>query len=147
MAVVRARTAVPGAISQAEALWYDLSRWSSFVDGFGHVASVDETWPVAGAVVWDSRPGGRGRVLEEVRWYSQREGQDVAVDDPKLTGTQRVRFAPGVVSLELDYRLKEGLWVVDVLFVRRQLRDSLARTLRRFAIELGGELELEDGAR
>jgi hypothetical protein len=49
------------------------------------------------------------------------------------------------VSLELRYRLKRrypGVEIVDVLFIRRALRASLARTLRRFAIELAAEREL-----
>jgi hypothetical protein len=30
-------------------LWTDLSRWPTFIDGFGHVERVDEDWPAAGA--------------------------------------------------------------------------------------------------
>jgi hypothetical protein len=81
-------------------------------------------------------------VIEQVRWFSPREGQDADVEDPKLTGTQRVRFAPGRVTLELEYRLKESMWLVDLFFIRGQLRQSLRRTLRRFAIELDAEREL-----
>ena len=67
MGRVGARIDVPGQASDAEALWYDLRRWPSFVDGFKYIARVDGDWPAVGAlVVWDSYPGGRGRVLEEV---------------------------------------------------------------------------------
>ncbi|HEU4658799.1 MAG TPA: hypothetical protein VFR97_14820 [Capillimicrobium sp.] len=133
---------VEGQIVEAETLWYDLTRWPAFVDGFSHVAKVEGDWPREGRLLWDSHPGGRGRVVEEVTWFSPREGQDVAVEDPKLTGTQRIRFAPGSVTLELVYDLKEGTWLLDVLFVRRALRDSVRRTLQRFAIELRAEREL-----
>ena len=34
-------------IADAEALWYDLTRWPSFVEGFKHVVKVEgETWPL-----------------------------------------------------------------------------------------------------
>ena len=38
MAKSRASVELPAQISAAEALWYDLRRWPSFVDGFGAVA-------------------------------------------------------------------------------------------------------------
>jgi hypothetical protein len=150
MARARTELEAPGRLTAAEALWYDTRRWPSFVDGFGHLARVDEGWPREGSVVWDSKPGGRGRVLERVVRYAAGDGQDVEVEDERLTGTQAVRFAAAgeqrvVVSLELRYQLKRrypGIEVVDVLFIRRALRDSLARTLRRFAIELAAEREL-----
>ena len=147
MGKVGARIDVPGAASDAEALWYDHRRWPAFVDGCKHVAHVKGDWPHAGAeVIWDSFPQGRGRVLEQVTAYEARVGQTLAVEDEKIRGTQRVSFAPhseGVtVSLELDYELKEPrgkFGAFDLLFVRRPQRESLQRTLRRFARELNSE--------
>ena len=147
MGRVSARVDVPGQASDAEALWYDLGRWPSFVDGCKYIARVDGDWPTAGAlVVWDSFPGGRGRVLEEVTGYEARVGQSVAVEDESIRGTQRLSFAPhegGVtVSLELDYALKQPrgkFGAFDLLFVRRPQREALERTLRRFARELRAE--------
>ena len=128
----------------------DTSRWPTWVDGLGHVLKADETWPQAGArVVWESRPGGRGRVLEQVTRYEARTGQVVEVEDERLLGTQTVRFAPveGAtrISLELDYRLKPGVFLralVDLFFVRRAMADSMRRTLARFGRELAAEQEL-----
>jgi hypothetical protein len=61
-----------------------------------------------------------------------------------------VSFAPredGVrVALEQDWELKQerGVpFVVDLLFVRRPRRESLQRTLQRFAAELASELETQ----
>ena len=150
MSRVRAAERVEGTVAEAEALWYDTARWPTFVDGFGRVARTDGDWPREGTLTWDSRPGGRGRVIERVTWFSAREGQDAAVEDERLTGTQRVRFTPEdgesvLAELELSYALKEarpGMVVVDLLFVRRALRDSLRRTLHRFATELDAEREL-----
>ena len=146
----RARIVANGRLTDAEALWYDTSRWATFIDGFGHLAGVEPGWPREGSVTWDSTPGGRGRVLERVARYTAGDGQDLEVEDEKLTGTQSVRFAAAgegrvAVQLELDYRLKRmffGAQIVDWLFIRRAQRDSLHRTLRRFAIELAAERDL-----
>ncbi|HEV3001304.1 MAG TPA: SRPBCC family protein [Solirubrobacteraceae bacterium] len=151
MASASARIEVDGQISEAERLWYDLDRWPSFVDGFGHVAKREGDWPKAGArVVWESVPNGRGRVSERVTAYEVRVAQTVDVEDPRMTGTQTVSFAAAgdgrcSVTLELRYRLKQAgplAPVVDALFVRRAVRDALRRTLSRFARELRADREL-----
>ena len=149
MGRVRASVVVPGLASEAEALWYDTTRWASFVDGLHHIARLEGDWPRAGArVLWDSAPGGRGRVEERVVAYAAREGQTVAVEDEKIRGTQRVSFTPtdaGVtVTLALEYTPKErrpGMVLVDLLFIRRPQREALERTLRRFRIEVASERE------
>src|SRR4051794_41359402 len=137
MGRARVQIVANGRLSEAEALWYDTGRWSTFIDGFGHLATQDAGWPREGTVVWDSRPGGRGRVRERVLRYAAGDGQDVEVEDERLTGTQEVRFAPAGegrvrVSLELRWELKKrypGSAVVDALFIRSRVRDSLQRTL------------------
>jgi uncharacterized membrane protein len=142
-----ARIDVPGRVSAAEALWYDHARWPTFVDGLAHVDKVQGDWPRAGArLLWVSQPGGRGRVVEEVTDYEARVGQTVRVEDEHTHATQRVAFEPRedgtTVRLELDYRLKQQrplMPVVDVLFIRRQQREALQRTLRRFRTELRAE--------
>jgi len=149
MGKVSASVKVAGLASEAEALWYDTSRWPSFVDGLKHVARLEGGWPAAGGrVLWDSYPGGRGRVQEHVRTYEARTGQSADVEDEQIRGTQRVSFTPaddGVrVALELEYEVKEarpGMWLVDLVFVRRAQKESLGRTLRRFAVELAADRE------
>ena len=146
---VRTAVTVPGLASEAEALWYDPQRWPAWVDGFGHVVKVEGDWPAPGArAVWDSRPGGRGRVVEQVTAYEARTGQTLEVEDEKLRGTQRVTFEPGAegveVALELTYELKQRnplTPITDLLFVRRALRDSLRRSLLRFGRERRGDME------
>jgi hypothetical protein len=124
---------VPGTVEDARDLWFDPRRWPSFVDGFGHVVRQDPEWPRAGALVWQSTPHGRGRVIEHA---------DGTVEDERLVGRQEVEFVPapdGVdVVVRLEYRLRERTPLtplVDRLFIRRAVRDALARTLRRYAIE------------
>jgi hypothetical protein len=149
MGRVRASIVVPCLASQAEELWYDTTRWATFIDGLHHIARLEGDWPRAGArVLWDSQPSGRGRVQERVTSYVAREGQTLEVEDEKLRGTQRVAFTPtegGVtVTLELRYSLKEqrpGMAIVDLLFIRRPQRESLERTLRRFRTEVAAERE------
>jgi hypothetical protein len=145
MGRVRAEVEVAALASAAEALWYDTRRWPTFVDGLAHVAKVEGDWPhAAGArVLWDARPGGRGRVDERVVRHEARGGQTVTVEDEKITGTQTIAFHPTEhgcrVALELEYRIKDHkplMPVVDRLFVRRPMTDALKRTLIRFKREL-----------
>jgi hypothetical protein len=139
----------PGTVAAAERLWYDPEQWPAIVDGFARVVRREGRWPEAGAVVeWESRPGGRGRVTERSAAHTPGSGQTVAVKDDQLTGTQEVFFEAledGVeVALELSYELKGAgplRRVVDVLFIRRALGDSLRRTLGRLGQELAAERE------
>ena len=152
MGRVNAEIQLPGvATSDAEELWYDTRRWPTFVDGLGHVHKADEGWPrVPGAVVvWDAKPGGRGRVLERVVSFEARVGQTVEVEDSKIHGRQTIGFQPSpngtAVTLELQYAIKQDRGVpavVDFLFVRRPMRDSLKRTLSRFEREVRAPADL-----
>jgi hypothetical protein len=151
---VKAAAEVPGRISEAEALWYDLTRWAAFVEGFSHVKRVDPQWPEAGTLTWDSTPHGRGRVRERVTRYEVRVGQTAQVEDSRLAGEQTVTFE-GIgdggstrVTLELEYSIKEARplsGLTDLLFIRRAVRESLQRTLDRFARERRGDAELLPG--
>jgi len=124
------------------ALWTDVRRWPSFVEGFARVVELDEQWPAEGSrLVWESSPDGRGRVTEKVvERGTGRFATDVFED--ALNGRQAVSVledAEGTrVELALEYELTKygplsGL--ADALFIRRALRDSLGRTLRRLAVE------------
>jgi hypothetical protein len=143
-----ATTVVPGRAAVAEELWYDRHRWPAWIDGFGHVVKLEGDWPQVGArLVWESPPKGRGRVQERVTAYEPRGGQTVEVEDERLRGTQTVRFEPVGeqvrVTLTLDYELKDRnvlTPLVDRLFIRRELGDSLRRTLARFGHERRAEL-------
>jgi hypothetical protein len=142
----RASIRVPGRAAEAEALWLDRTRWASWVDGFAHLVRIDAGWPEPGTRMrWTSVPRGRGLVEERVLERAPGERMVLAVEDAKLEGTQEVVFAPSEdevhVILTLEYRLKERKApLVDHFFVRRALRDSLRRTLARFANERRAEL-------
>jgi uncharacterized membrane protein len=70
----------------------------------------------------------------------------VRIFEEKLTGTETATFEPAddgtLVHVALDYTLTDGgpaKAVADVIFIRRALRDSIRRTLRRFAVEAAEE--------
>jgi hypothetical protein len=139
---VTAAAEVSLAPAEALALWSDVRRWPSFVDGFARVLELSPAWPEPGSrVVWTSGPGGRGRVTEKVLERGVRRF-GTRVHEERLVGTQIAEVAPAApgarVELRLDYQLVKGgplSGVLDFLFIRRALRDALVRTLRRFAVE------------
>jgi hypothetical protein len=131
-------------------LWTDVDRWPSFVEGFAHPVDRSPEWPHAGArLVWESSPAGRGRVTEKV---VEAEGPDrfvTQVFEERLHGVQTFRVVESEggsrAELALEYELtKYGPLsaVADVIFIRRAIRDSLRRTLSRFAVEAEEEAGL-----
>jgi Polyketide cyclase / dehydrase and lipid transport len=147
--VAKESIVVPLAPEGAQALWSDHRRWATFVEGFAHVVEADPSWPEPGSkLVWQSVPGGRGRVTEKVRERSPRRFS-TEVFEEALIGMQTVHFtedAEGtLVEIELDYELADKAplsGITDRLFIRRAQRQSLARTLRRFATEAEEEASL-----
>jgi Polyketide cyclase / dehydrase and lipid transport len=130
-------------------LWSDVGRWSTFVEGFARALELDPGWPAEGSrVVWESVPSGRGRVTEKV----VETGPDrlaTMVFEERLAGKQTLRAVESEggarVELSLEYALtRYGPLgpVADAIFIRRALRDSLRRTLRRFAVEAEEEAGL-----
>jgi len=137
--------------ARAWALWTDLARWPTFVEGFGHVTEQKGDWPSEGArVVWMSTPGGRGRVTEKVSAAQPGAAFATLVFEDALAGTQLATFEPAGegstrVELRLDYELAKGgafRALADVLFIRRALNQALQRTLARFAAEAAEEASL-----
>ncbi len=127
----------------AAALWRDPRRWSSFVEGLQRVEQESPDWPRPGAkVVWVSGSDGRGRVTEKVV-FSEPTAFATQVHEERLSGTQAIAFEPrpdggSAARLSLEYELPGSgplKVLTDWLFIRRALRDSLIRTLRRFAVE------------
>ena len=114
------------------------------------MTGLDPSWPEPGSkVVWESGPGGRGRVTEKVQERS-RASFVTRVFEERLVGTQSARFAVAEgggtrVALELRYELQRAdalAGLTDALFVRRAVRDALVRTLRRYAVEAEEEAGL-----
>jgi hypothetical protein len=131
MPSVRASAAVPGPEADVLELWADTRRWPAFVESFGSVVRAE-----GGLVEWQSTRHGPGRVRERTVAPGV-----VEIETEQLRGTRTARFADGVFEVELDYELKQRT-PFTIFFVRRALRDSLRRTLARFAIERRGDVEL-----
>jgi hypothetical protein len=147
---VKASIVVRGRAVEVEQLWYDRTRWASWVDGFGKVVSLDDGWPQTGArLLWDAPPGGRGRVVERVTRYEPRLGQTLEVEDALLTGVRRVTFDPGLeetkITLEVELEPKERTPPARRWLLRRRHGDSLRRTLTRFSYELAAERQFGRG--
>jgi hypothetical protein len=148
--VAGARAPVPLAPEPAFGLWTDPERWAAFVEGFAHPLELDPSWPDEGAkLVWQSIPGGRGRVTETV--VERGEGRLVTqVYEEALAGTQVFVVVAdpeggSIAELTLEYELaRAGPFrdLADWIFIRRALRDALRRTLRRFAVEAEEEAGL-----
>jgi Polyketide cyclase / dehydrase and lipid transport len=144
-----ARGTVPLQPDGALRLWTDVDRWSSFVEGFARTLERSPGWPAEGErVVWESGPGGRGRVTEKVV-ESAADSFATMVFEDALMGRQTFRVAPHSVGAEVELSLEYTLTkygpfsaIADAIFIRRALRDSLARTVGRFEVEAEDEAGL-----
>jgi Polyketide cyclase / dehydrase and lipid transport len=145
----RAATVVPLAPEGTLALWTDLDRWATFVEGFARTLEQSPEWPAEGArVVWESGPGGRGRVTEKVVEHGTGRFA-TRVSEEALQGRQALSVSEDAEGSRVELRLEYDLTkygplraVADALFIRRSLRDALGRTLRRFAVEAQEEAGL-----
>jgi uncharacterized membrane protein len=151
MSSVRRSAVVELAPDEAFELWTDVSRWPTFIDGFGHPERVDPQWPEKGAkLVWRSPPAGRGTVTERVLTSNPGARFATQVLEERLIGTQTAVFEPApeggtAVGLELDYQLQQAgplKAVVDALFIRRAQSEALLRTLQRFKREAAEQAAL-----
>lgn len=149
MRTARAGATLPLSPTDGLALWSDVERWPTFVEGYARRLELSPDWPEKGArVVWESVPDGRGRVTETVVENSA-DRFSTQVYEEALLGTQTLRAVSSgegsEIELTLEYQLtKYGPLggVADALFIRRALRDALRRTLFRFGIEAEEEAAL-----
>lgn len=150
MRIARAEAEVVLTPEAALRLWADAPRWPTFVEGFARVVEQDPAWPAEGSrLVWESVPAGRGRVTEKVVRGAAADRFATQIFEERLIGVQTFRAAESEagsrVELSLEYTLtKYGALggVADAIFIRRALRDSLRRTLARFAVEAEEEAGL-----
>ena len=150
MRIARAEAEVVLTPEAALRLWADAPRWPTFVEGFARVVEQDPAWPAEGSrLVWESVPAGRGRVTEKVVRGAAADRFATQIFEERLMGVQTFRAAESEagsrVELSLEYTLtKYGALggVADAIFIRRALRDSLRRTLARFAVEAEEEAGL-----
>jgi uncharacterized membrane protein len=137
MATVSATIVVDAPVDDVWALYFDAQRWAGWVDQFSSVVSADPGYPSAGAgLVWRSGTAGRGEVREQVLEHDPPRRHRVEFSDPASRGELTTTFAKEgeatSVTQELAYELaSSGVFarVSDALFVRSQMKNSLARSL------------------
>jgi uncharacterized protein YndB with AHSA1/START domain len=139
----------------AESVWIDSSlqevwdayfnpdTWPSWVDGFSDVISSQGYPERGGTLRWRSIPAGRGEVTEEVLEHEPPRLHRIRFSDPESEGSTTASFeisGEGVdVTQAMSYRIRHpGIFgpFTDILFVRRQVAASLARSLERFKYEI-----------
>lgn len=133
---------VEASLAETWNFYFDPRGWPVWVDGFQSVVS-DQGYPEeGGTLVWRSTPAGRGEVSERVIEHEERRRHRIEFSDPASSGRLLSEFAiegEGTrVSLMLEYGLTRSgpfAWLTDRLFVRGQVRQSLARSLLRFKHE------------
>jgi hypothetical protein len=135
---------VEGPGIEVEQLWYDRSRWASWLDAFASLQQLGPEWPLEGARrVWVTRPGGRGLIMERVTAYAAGDGQTLAFEDERVRGEQAVRFETDNVrtrvTVTFSFETKTYLAPARKWWLRRQLRLGWERSLARFSYELAAE--------
>ena len=157
MGKVDAQVEISAPIADVWDLYFERSRWPSWVDGFRAVTREEGYPEVGGALEWRSTPAGRGQVEERVLVHQPRSLHRIAYSDPGSAGELEVGFEmmPAEsaesgrrtrVSQRLQYRVTSGgplRGVVDLLFIRSQMRRSLERSL----VDLRLEAERTGGTR
>ncbi|MBA2764169.1 MAG: SRPBCC family protein [Thermoleophilaceae bacterium] len=137
---------VESSMHEALSLWHDTDHWPGFIDSFQSLVERSPDWPEPNSsVVWDSIRGGRGRVTERVL-ANELDRFTTEVADSEIDAEQSFMAEPAtggergvLLRLTLDYEIRDASRfqeLMNSLFISRAVRDSLRRTLDRFAIEL-----------
>ena len=134
---------VAASLAEAWDYYFEPQGWPAWVDGFGTVEASNGYPEAGGSLRWRSIPAGRGEVTEHVLEHEPRRLHRVAFRDPESAGELVTTFEIAgdgtLIAQELGYRLRGGgplAWLTDRLFIRSQLRASLARSLGRFKLEV-----------
>ncbi|MDQ3572141.1 MAG: SRPBCC family protein [Actinomycetota bacterium] len=139
MATIEASQHVPAPLAEAWDHFFYEPGWPAWVDGFASVIA-NAGYPQAGGTLrWRSTPAGRGIVDERVVEHEHRRRHLVSFADPTMEGELETRFAiegDGTRIIQtFTYRVLAGGPVARIgaaLFVKGQVRDSLARSLAGF---------------
>jgi hypothetical protein len=145
MATVASEVEIAATAAAVWDFYFDPDGWPTWVDQFAAVVASDGYPEPGGTLRWRSGRAGRGQVTEKVLEHQPRRLHRIAFDDPEADGELTTRF--GVtesgtrVGQELTYHLRRGgvfARITDALFVRSQMRASLARSLLALRAELEG---------
>jgi hypothetical protein len=152
MGVATESVRIKASLAETWEFYFEPRAWPSWVDGFDRVESSDRYPEKGGTLVWRTRPAGRGRVAERVLEHQPRRRHRVAYEDPESDGELLTTFQIDgdevEVTQEWRYRMKEGgvlAPITDRLFVRGQVRGSLARSLDGLKLEVEGRADSHPG--
>jgi len=142
MAELSESVLVEASLAETWDFYFDPRGWPTWVDGLQSVVSAKGYPEEGGTLVWRSTPAGRGEVHERVIEHEERRRHLIEFKDPASSGRLRSEFAiegEGTrVTQRLEYRLARSgpfAWLTERIFVRGQVRQSLARSLLRFKHE------------
>lgn len=143
MSNVSESVVVNASLAEAWDYYFEPEGWPAWVDGFARTEASDGYPQAGGSLRWRSIPAGRGEVTEHVLEHEPRRLHRVAFRDSVSAGELRTTFEiegqGTAVTQELDYRLRRRgpfVWLTDRLFIRSQLRGSIARSLARLKLEV-----------
>ncbi len=143
---------VAASLAEAWDHYFDSRGWRGWVDGFAAVESADGYPDAGGTLRWRSTPAGRGTVVERVLAHAPRSMHRVEYADEHSSGELETTFEIAgdkvKVTQRTEYRMREhGAFgpLTDRLFVRPQVRRSLARSLERFRREVEELARLGNG--
>jgi hypothetical protein len=132
--------------------YFEPRGWSAWVEGFSSVEASDGYPEEGGTLRWRSTPVGRGTVTERVLTHVPRRLHRIEYADQHSEGTLETRFEIAgekvKVAQRTEYRMREyGAFgpLTDRLFVRPQVRRSLARSLQRLRHEVEELARLGNG--
>jgi hypothetical protein len=142
VSTVSASVVIDASLAEVWDYYFEPGGWPLWVDGFGRLEASEGYPEVGGTLRWRSVPAGRGEVSERVLEHEPRRLHRIDYRDSESSGELHTRFRLGGggtgVAQELDYRLRRSgplTWATDRLFIRGQLRASLARSLTRLKLE------------
>lgn len=143
MATVSSSATIAAPRADVWRVYFDERAWPDWVDQFHAVVSAVGYPEVGGELVWRSGSAGRGEVQEQVIEHAPESRHAIRFTDPSVEGRLVTTFEDSgdgtAVALELTYELRSrGVFaaISDVLFVRAQMRASLARSLAGLRVEL-----------
>jgi len=143
MSRVSASVTVNASLAEVWDYYFDPEGWPAWSDGFGRVESSSGYPETGGSLRWASGPAGRGDVTERVLEHEPRRVHRISFQDPDTEGELETTFAieggGTLVTQGLDYRLRRGgplAKLTDRLFIRSQMRGSLARSLGHLKLEV-----------
>jgi uncharacterized protein YndB with AHSA1/START domain len=143
---------IGASLAEVWAFYFEPKAWPSWVDQFRGVDSANGYPEADGTLRWRSTPAGRGPVSERVLAHEPRRLHRIEFSDEHSEGELETTFEIAgekvKVTQRAEYRVREhGAFgpLTDRLFVRPQVRRSLARSLARLKVEVES-LAAERGA-